>query len=52
MQNANHKKKHSYRVSYALEVGSSFDPDMEDPTAWESELHGKSKFAGLPLRAH
>lgn len=41
MQSANHKKNHSYRVSYALEVGSSFDPDMEDPSAWESELHGE-----------
>ena len=41
MQSTNHKKKHSYRVSYALEVGSSFDPDMEDPSSWESELQGK-----------
>jgi len=38
MQSTNHKKNHSYRVSYALEVGSSFDPDMEDPSTWESEL--------------
>ncbi|KAG8216592.1 hypothetical protein J3R82DRAFT_6777 [Butyriboletus roseoflavus] len=41
MQSTNHKKKHSYRVSYALEVGSSFDPDLEDASAWESELQGK-----------
>lgn len=41
MQSANHKKKHSYRVSYAIEVGSSFDPDMEDASAWECELQGK-----------
>lgn len=41
MRSAKHKKTHSYRVSYALEVGSSFDPDMEDASAWESELRGK-----------
>ena len=51
MQSTNHKKKHSYRVSYALEVGSSFDPDMEDPSSWESELQGK--FEGiLPFPVH
>ena len=50
MQSTNHKKNHSYRVSYALEVGSSFDPDMEDPSTWESELHGKSKLGRLPFR--
>ncbi|KAH0834966.1 hypothetical protein J3R83DRAFT_10675 [Lanmaoa asiatica] len=43
MQSTNHKKSHSYRVSYAIEVGSSFDPDMEDASAWESELQGKFK---------
>ena len=32
------KEKHAYRVSYALDVGSSFDPDMEDPRSWEDEL--------------
>lgn len=41
MQSTNHKKKHSYRVSYAIEVGSSFDPDLEDASTWESELQGK-----------
>ena len=34
------KSQHSYRVSYALEVGSSFDPDLEDMAKWEEELHG------------
>ncbi|KAG6379884.1 hypothetical protein JVT61DRAFT_10446 [Boletus reticuloceps] len=43
IQNTNRKKEHSYRVSYAFEVGSSFDPDMEDPSAWENELRGKSR---------
>ncbi|KIL57631.1 hypothetical protein M378DRAFT_87628 [Amanita muscaria Koide BX008] len=34
------KDRHSYRVSYALEVGSSFDPGMEDAAKWEDELRG------------
>ncbi|KZP03552.1 hypothetical protein FIBSPDRAFT_807695 [Athelia psychrophila] len=38
MDNTERKTKHSYRVSYAHEVGSSFDPSMEDPTTWENEL--------------
>lgn len=38
MANANRKQVHSYRVSYAQEVGSSFDPDMEDVGSWEHEL--------------
>ncbi|KAF8345473.1 hypothetical protein F5887DRAFT_966905 [Amanita rubescens] len=32
------RSQHSYRVSYALEVGSSFDPDLEDVSKWEEEL--------------
>ncbi|KAG1726399.1 hypothetical protein EDB19DRAFT_1752569 [Suillus lakei] len=36
--NTAHKKNHSYRVSYSYDVGSSFDPDMEDVNRWESEL--------------
>ncbi|KAI6038346.1 hypothetical protein EDC04DRAFT_1991416 [Pisolithus marmoratus] len=38
VQNANHRSRHAYRLSYSLEVGSSFDPDLEDVSAWESEL--------------
>jgi len=30
--------EHNYRLSFAQEVGSSFDPDMEDMAAWEQEL--------------
>lgn len=41
MDNMNRKDRHSYRVSYAQEVGSSFDPDMEDIDRWEKELHSK-----------
>ncbi|KAI0826439.1 hypothetical protein BC629DRAFT_1456323 [Irpex lacteus] len=38
MASAKRKQQHSYRVSYSHEVGSSFDPDMEDPEEWEHEL--------------
>ncbi|KAF8628067.1 hypothetical protein AX17_006070 [Amanita inopinata Kibby_2008] len=38
MESSQRKKQHAYRVSYALEVGSSFDPDMEDVATWEEEL--------------
>jgi len=41
MQNVNHKQRHSYRLSYADEVGSSLDPDMEDVSRWEHQLLGK-----------
>lgn len=40
MESSFRKSQHSYRVSYALEVGSSFDPDLEDVAKWEEELHG------------
>ncbi|KAL4068447.1 hypothetical protein V8B97DRAFT_825072 [Scleroderma yunnanense] len=38
MQSTTHRTRHAYRLSYSLEVGSSFDPDLEDVNAWESEL--------------
>ena len=40
MENANRKQKHSFRVSFAYEVGSSFDPDMDKADEWEHELKG------------
>ncbi|EJD05465.1 uncharacterized protein FOMMEDRAFT_17759 [Fomitiporia mediterranea MF3/22] len=41
--NEKRKKAHAYALSYELDVGSSFDPDMEDPTLWEEHLaHGSS----------
>ena len=40
MANATRKERHSYRVSYAQEVGSSIDPDLEDVASWEQELAG------------
>jgi hypothetical protein len=39
--NTAHKQNHSYRLSYSYDVGSSFDPDMEDVNRWESELQGQ-----------
>jgi len=38
MASVKHQRQHSYRLSYAQEVGSSFDPDMEDAAEWENEL--------------
>lgn len=43
MVNASRKAKHAYRISYALDVGSSFDPDMEDVDVWEAELNGSCR---------
>ena len=44
MANTNRNRKHQYKVSYSLDVGSSFDPDMEDVASWEEELTGKTLF--------
>ena len=38
MASVNRKTQYSYRLSYAQDVGSSFDPDMEDVAEWESDL--------------
>ncbi len=43
MENANRKRQHTYRLSFAYEVGSSFDPNLEDVDSWEKELGGKIK---------
>ncbi|KAF6756362.1 hypothetical protein DFP72DRAFT_1066717 [Ephemerocybe angulata] len=40
MANHNEKQERAYRISYAREVGSSFDPDLEDVSRWEQELSG------------
>lgn len=40
MTSIRHKEKHSYRLSYQQDVGSSFDPDMEDMDEWERFLKG------------
>lgn len=41
MSSVQHQRQHSYRVSYQQDVGSSFDPDMEDVSEWEHELNGQ-----------
>ncbi|KII84613.1 hypothetical protein PLICRDRAFT_80017, partial [Plicaturopsis crispa FD-325 SS-3] len=40
VENTTRKQRHSYRLSYADEVGSSIDPDIEDVSRWEAELRG------------
>lgn len=32
------QRKHEYRLSYQQDVGSSFDPELEDIAEWEREL--------------
>ncbi|KAJ3724145.1 hypothetical protein DFJ43DRAFT_640393 [Lentinula guzmanii] len=39
MMNQARQQRHAYLRSYYAEVGSSFDPDLEDAAAWERELH-------------
>ncbi|PBK83134.1 hypothetical protein ARMGADRAFT_1170669 [Armillaria gallica] len=39
VEHANCRTQYAYKLSYANEVGSSLDPDMEDPGVWEDELH-------------
>lgn len=38
MQKDKRKRLYNYRLSYEYDVGSSFDPDMEDISTWEAEL--------------
>lgn len=33
----NRKQQHSYRLSYSQDVGSSFDPTLEDTKQWEAD---------------
>jgi hypothetical protein len=40
MNSVRHKQRHSYRLSFQNEVGSSLDPDMEDIAEWERTLQG------------
>ena len=40
MESMNRSDAHAYRVSYMHDVGSSFDPDLDDPLEWEDELSG------------
>lgn len=40
MQSVNTKQKHQYKLSYQQDVGSSFDPELDDIAEWENELKG------------
>jgi len=51
MANASSKQRHSYRVSYAHDVGSSFDPDLEDIDEWERELDDSCHSPNSPLNS-
>ncbi|KAG6877648.1 hypothetical protein C0992_009592 [Termitomyces sp. T32_za158] len=46
VNHSNRRALHTYRRSYADEVGSSFDPDLEDPGEWENDLRGDGDDAG------
>jgi hypothetical protein len=50
MANATRKEHHSYRISYAQEVGSSIDPDLEDVATWEQELAGVYNVSSSSIR--
>ncbi|KAI0336868.1 hypothetical protein GY45DRAFT_1315557 [Cubamyces sp. BRFM 1775] len=38
VESAKRKQRHAYRMSYTYDVGSSFDPDIEDIKSWEDDL--------------
>lgn len=40
MQTVDKKQKHQYKLSYQHDVGSSFDPELEDVVEWEEALKG------------
>lgn len=40
MSSTKRKRLHQFRVSYAQDVGSSFDPDLDNITEWENDLRG------------
>lgn len=41
---------HSYAVSYEMEVGSSLDPNMEDPSRWEESTSASTSTQPHPAR--
>ena len=41
MLNQAYQQRQALRRSYYAQVGSSFDPNTEDVTAWEQEVNGK-----------
>ena len=51
MNNVERKRQHSYSVSYSWEVGSSYDPAMEEG-AEEEEKTGKHAWTGPTTCTH
>jgi hypothetical protein len=47
MAQTNRKLDHQFRLSYAEEVGSSFDPNIEDVNEWENLIQGKAPLSRL-----
>ncbi|KAI5117281.1 hypothetical protein M0805_005606 [Coniferiporia weirii] len=41
VKNERRKLTHAYALSYELDVGSSFDPDIEDVAEWEEHVHAQ-----------
>ncbi|RPD65608.1 hypothetical protein L227DRAFT_570899 [Lentinus tigrinus ALCF2SS1-6] len=48
VESAKRKERHQYRLSYAQDVGSSWDPDMEDPADWENEVKAPAPISTTP----
>lgn len=48
---AKKKTRHAFRVSYALEVGSSLDPELDDINQWEHELQDEPELSPSDLEA-
>ncbi|KAJ3481039.1 hypothetical protein NLI96_g7940 [Meripilus lineatus] len=48
MSSMNHKRQHQYRLSYACDVGSSFDPELDDVEEWENELQEETSMEPAP----
>ncbi|KAI0938667.1 hypothetical protein AcV5_000294 [Taiwanofungus camphoratus] len=48
MTNVKRRQQHQYRLSYAYDVGSSFDPDMEDVNEWEHDLQELQPISTFP----
>lgn len=49
VREAERKRDYSYRVSFQQDVGSSFDPALEDPAEWEHDLRGTSSFSAVDV---
>ncbi|KAL5521595.1 hypothetical protein ACEPAF_2343 [Sanghuangporus sanghuang] len=50
--NEKRKRAHAYALSYELDVGSSFDPELEDPASWEEDLLNSPSSRSQPRQQH